>query len=633
MTIKGGTYLNGTCICELSQIMKNRMFIATTLANDPHTEGMRNAARIAEMVGIRTLLMKPSLDYDNFFSVLKEYQPHYIGLSYRLTPEIGLQELEKILNLLVSTGLLTTDSDVKIIFAGLPQTIKLVKERMSCFPLKIELCEQYPDIERKIEETVDYFDIKERRREIIKTLIAEARPEGVPLLDELADEVVSHDKYREEPSLPVPSLAAMNSYAQRIKESPIPVLRTHFGIPALDIMPTVDGIQEIANARVVDEISLGSSDLSQRYFGHPEMFVGKKNDGGVPYKTLEDLRKLYQASRTGNFPSVKPYCHVTDIVNFVDQCVSIGLLKGAHQAIPLYWFNELDGRGPKTVRESIREHFEGVRRLVKYGIPVEMNDPNQWSSRHAHDTLIVASYALIASVMTMCGVRDMVFQMQFNKPKETGDYADLAKMFAGMEIAEKISRYSSVAPNIIRETRAGIEHLSPDMAKAKWQLARTTLLQMLVRPHVIHLVSYCEANYAARPKDIIDSSKLVRRAVRIFKENEPDVLASVDMDVVRGRKDYLLKEVAYLLDRIARFNPSYKPVGLEQMAPLLGDPDVIADSIERKVMAAPGIINPKYRADYLTKPMRYGMINLVDDYNHPSILTEKQRLNMLTDKK
>ena len=613
--------------------MKNRMFIATTLANDPHTEGMKNAGRIAELGGIRTLLLEPSLDYTAFFEKVKEYQPHYIGLSYRLTPRIGLQELERILNIFVNTGLITPESDVKISFAGLPETIELAKAKLPMLPLKVELSEEWPEMSQRIAETVNFFDIKENRDEIIKSLQEEASPRGIPLLDQLADEVVAHDKYKEEPPLPVPSLAAINSYVLRIKESPIPVLRTHFGIPALDIMPTVDGIQEIANAQVVDEISLGSSDLSQRYFGHPEMFVGKKNDGGVPYKTLEDLRKLYLASRTGNFPSVKPYCHVTDIANFVDQCVSIGLLKGAHQAIPLYWFNELDGRGSKTVRESIREHFEGVRRLVKYGIPVEMNDPNQWSSRHAHDTLIVASYALIASVMTMCSVCDMVFQMQFNKPKETGDYADLAKMFAGLEIAEKISRYSSIAPNIIRETRAGIEHLSPDMAKAKWQLARTTLLQMIVRPHVIHIVSYCEANYAARPKDIIDSSKLVRRAVRIFKENEPDVLASVDMDVVLERKEYLLKETAYLLDRIARFNPSYKPVGLDQIAPLLGDPDVIADSIEHKVMAAPGIINPKYRADYLTKPMKYGMINLVDDYNHPSVLTEKQRLNMLTDKK
>ena len=130
-----------------------------------------------------------------------------------------------------------------------------------------------------------------------------------------------------------------------------------------------------------------------------------------------------------------------------------------------------------------------------------MNDPNQWSSRWAHDTVIVASYALISAVMSMCGVQNMVFQMQFNKPKETGDYADLAKMSAGMEMANRIALGRSNPAGIFRETRTGIESLSSDMELAKWQLARSTFLQMCLDPHIIHIVSYCEANYAARPAD------------------------------------------------------------------------------------------------------------------------------------
>ena len=164
-----------------------------------------------------------------------------------------------------------------------------------------------------------------------------------------------------------------------------------------------------------------------------------------------------------------------------------GMLVGAHQAVPLFWFSELDGRGPLSLEEAIKEHIETVRYLAKKNIPVEMNDPNQWSSRFVHDTLFIVDYALIASVMYSAGVKDMIFQHQFNKPAETGDYGDLAKMAAAREIIEML-RPAGNTSNIYMETRAGIEHFSTDMDVAKYQLARTTLLQMIFNPNVIHLV-------------------------------------------------------------------------------------------------------------------------------------------------
>lgn len=606
--------------------MRNRFFVATSLANDPHTEGMHNASKIAALGEVDSMILPPSLDYTTFYDAIHSYKPQYIGLSYRQNENVAVEELFKVINYLYKTGLVKKEDDVKIQFAGLPKTIQILKGKIGELPLKVTLCKNSSKVLERVTETVDFFDIKKDRESIINRVYEELVPKGIEIFDQLADMVVKDDDYQSEPPLPIPSDRAINSYTARIAESTIPLLRSHFGIPAPDIGPTVEGIRCLSDARVLDEISLGSSDLSQRYFGHPDLFVDKKNDGGVPYKTVEDLQQLFGASRLGNFPSVKPYCHVNDIVKFVDQCVEIGLLKGGHQAVPLFWFNELDGRGSKCVRESIHEHFAGVRQLVKHGIPVEMNDPNQWSSRLAHDTLIVTSYGLIASVMAVCGVKNMVFQMQFNKPKETGDYGDLAKMMSGMEIAQKLT--SNYKPKIIRETRAGIEHLSPDMRIAKWQLARTTLLQMLLKPHVIHIVSYCEANYAARPEDIIDSSKLIRRAIKIFRDNEPDILASVDWNIVEARKSYLVSETEFLLSQIAQLNPRYVKTPVEYLAPLLGDPDVIADSIERKIMSSPGIVNQKYKANYLTKALKYGMINAVDSFVNPRIITEKERLHI-----
>lgn len=606
--------------------MKNKFFVATTLANDPHTEGLHNAGKIAALGGVQNIILPPSLDYKAFYDAINKYKPHFIGLSYRQNENVAVEELFKVINYFATTGLVKDTDDVKIQFAGLPKTIEVLKDKIHELPLKVYLCEASSIVLDRITETVDYFEITQDREKIINSIYEELVPKGIEIFDQLADEAVRNDDYKNEPPLPIPSAKACNDYITRINESEFPVLRSHFGIPHHTIIPTVEGIRELAEARVLDEISLGSSDLSQRYFGHPEMFETLKNDGGVPYKDFSDLVALYQASRHGNFPGVKPYCHVTNLVEFVDQCIEAGMLKGVHQAVPLYWFNELDGRGSAVVRDSVKEHFAAVRKLAQCGIPVEMNDPNQWSSRLAHDTVIVTSYALISAVMTMCGVDNMVLQMQFNKPKETGDYADLAKMSAGLEMARKISLGRKNPASIFRETRTGIESLSADMNLAKWQLARSTFLQMCMNPHIIHIVSYCEANYAARPADIIDSSKLIRRAVRIFRANQEDIMKEINNPIVKERKEYLINESSYLVNEIAKLNPKYQHSPIENIAQYVGDENVIASSIEKKFMSAPGIVNPKYKGDFITKPMKYGMINLVDDYNNPRIVTEKDRI-------
>ncbi len=608
--------------------MRNRFFVATSLANDPHTEGMHNASKIAALGGVESLILPPSLDYVDFFEAIHKNQPMYIGLSYRQNENVAVEELSKVVNYLYSTGLVKKEDDVKIQFAGLPKTIRILESKISELPLKVILCKNSSKVLDRVTETVDFFDIKKDRDEIIRRVYEELVPKGIEIFDQLADEAIWGDDYKNEPPLAIPSVEACRDYTIRIAESEFPVLRSHFGIPAPDIQPTVEGIKELAEARVLDELSLGSSDLSQRYFGHPEMFDRMKNDGGVPYKDFNDLVALYQASRRGNFPGVKPYCHVTELVKFVHQCLDAGMLRGVHQAVPLFWFNELDGRGPAIVRDSIKEHFECVRELAKEGIPVEMNDPNQWSSRWAHDTIIVTSYALISAVMTMCGVDNMVLQMQFNKPKETGDYADLAKMSAGLEMARRISAGRKHPARIYRETRTGIESLSADMELAKWQLARSTFLQMCMNPHIIHIVSYCEANYAARPADIIDSSKLIRRVVRIFRQNKDEITKNIHVPIVEERKKFLLNECEYLLNEIAKLHPRYTPVSVENMAQYLGNAEVLATAIENKMMSAPGIINERYRGNFITKPLKYGMINAVEDYIGENTLIERERLKI-----
>ena len=147
--------------------MKNNIFVATTLANDPHTEGLHNAGKIASLGGVQNVILPPSLDYKAFYDAIDKYRPHFIGLSYRQNENVAVEELFKVVNYFATTGLVKETDNVKIQFAGLPKTIQILKDKIHELPLKVYLCEASPIVLDRITETVDYFEITQNREEII----------------------------------------------------------------------------------------------------------------------------------------------------------------------------------------------------------------------------------------------------------------------------------------------------------------------------------------------------------------------------------------------------------------------------------------------------------------------------------
>jgi hypothetical protein len=310
------------------------------------------------------------------------------------------------------------------------------------------------------------------------------------------------------------------------------------------------------------------------------------------------------------------------------------MLTGAHQAVPLFWFNELDGRGPTSVCESIREHQATVRELARRGIPVEMNDPNHFSSRWAHDTIVVVDYALITAVMLAQGVKDLILQLQFNKPRETSDHGDLAKMLAGLDLAEAMVAGSGGGARLWRETRTGIDSFPPDRDAARRQLARSTLLQLIVQPHIIHLVSYCEALHVAGVADVIDSAKLVRRCVRVFRHHADDLLRLRQHPLVAERRTHLVAEAELTLRHIATLDqapPPPRDTPVSALAPRIADPEVLHRALATGVMAAPGIFHADYAAarDIVTAPVSHGFIECLNPQTG-AVRTEAERLARLS---
>jgi hypothetical protein len=608
-----------------------KSFIGMTIGNDPHTLGIYKAARIARLSHIDTHILPSSMPDEEKIQQLIRLKPQYLGLSYRLSPEEGLKALTEFMVKVNTSGFLKNNR-VSICFAGLAKTIALCEKAGIDKAFGLSLIDPGNDTIRKTISTLDFFNVvsEKQRSDILKTIKEEAEPYKIDLLDHLTGTIFKDKAYERQLPLKKPSEKGIHSLPQRINESEMPVIRTHFGIPDETILPTVEGIKQLSEMGVVDEISLGSSDLSQRYFDQPEMFKRLKNDGGVPYKDKDDLRLLFHATRRGNYPAIKPYAHVRNLKGFVDTCLETGMLIGAHQAVPLFWFSELDGRGPLSVPDAIDEHIETVSYLSRFTIPVEMNDPNQWSSRFVHDTLFVCDYGLIASVMYNSGVKDCVFQFQFNKPAETGDYADLAKMLAALTLIAQL-RPAGNTSRLIVETRSGIEHFSTDQETAKEQLARTTLLQMLLHPDIIHLVSYCEADHAATVDDIVESSKIVREAVKVFRENEERIVEEIDWAIVEKRKRYLLEQAWCFIRNILPLSGHYRPgMKTETYYQCLSDKTLLTEIMKRKLMTAPAIVHPAYmNPNLFTKAGKYGFIDCYAAWDDPVPISEENRIHQL----
>jgi methylmalonyl-CoA mutase cobalamin-binding subunit len=609
--------------------MMDKKIVVTTLGRDPHTQGIYSFSRVARAAGFDVVSLPPDSTEDDILKTIQKEDPQFVGLSYRLSPDEGLRHVSSLMGRLYENGQLQTfgGESRDIAFAGLPATVDAVTRTFSDH--KITGIAQGTDKIKPLIDVLDYLRVEGTKRDkIIHREQERLFPPSIEGLDELAAEVAKD--WTPEPPLNKPSEEARQSLVLRINEiwPGRPYILTHFGRPGESIQPTIEGIEEIADARAVDRICLGSSDLSQRHFGRPELWTGKTNDGGVPYKTVADLVALKAATNRGNFPSLESYTHIVDMVNFAEQAVGAGIFLGAHAAVPLYFFNQLDGRGDVPVDEALEEHFAALRAYTEKGIPVEMNDPNHWCSRWAPDAVVVADFGLTTASMLASGVKEMVFQMQFNKPRETSDYGDLAKFSASMEIARRIAPKSTGA-NMWRMSRTGVEYFEPDLETARKQLARSTLLQMMLNPQIISQVNYCEALHIATTDDVVKSSEVLRKAVRTYQTHQHDLARHINDPTVIERKEHLVNEATFLLDQIARLNPKYEMVGPAGLYQFLADPQTLYRAMQEGIMAAPGIFAEPFRdiaAQTHTDVVAGGYVDSVDPNTGASI-TQKQRLS------
>ncbi len=325
-------------------------------------------------------------------------------------------------------------------------------------------------------------------------------------------------------------------------KTPYPLLRHHFGLPTLE--DTLRGVEQIAEAGALDVISLGIDQDAQENFFHPErQDPRRRGAGGAPVRSADDYRAIYAASRRGNFPLLRTYSGTDDFIRLAE--LYIATIHNAWCAIPLFWFNQMDGRGPWDLEGSIRQHQAVMALYGSRGIPVELNEPHHWGMRDAADVVFVVAAYLSAYNARAYGVKDYIAQLMFNSPPGHSDAMDLAKMLAVLELDKTLE---GPGFHIWRQTRTGLLSYPLDPLAARAHLATSIYLQMALRPHIVHIVGHTEADHAATAMDVIEASSMARRAIENALRGAPDMTAD---SAVQARKEQLKSEAQVTLHAIS----------------------------------------------------------------------------------
>ena len=546
--------------------MSKGIVIGASIGNCVHVAGAAHFLSLAEDEGYDTIFLGPAVSVGTVLDSVEKNKPVMVTLGYRLTPENGVTIVRELIE---KSGALTHKP--VWIFGGTLPVAEKVRE-------------------------LGFFDVIFDGTDDIDDSITFLRTGQMP------------DKSSAE-------LFATDLTGRLAQKNPYPLLRHHFGLPSYD--ETLEGVVEIAESRVLDIISLGIDQNTQQYFFRPEDRKPEMDGaGGVPVHDAAGFSKLKKASQCGNFPLMRCYSGTADVIQLAEMLNDT--IANAWCAVPLCWYNELDGRGDRPLKTSMEEAQELIAFHGERGIPVELNEPHHWGLRDAHDTVSVAASYISAYNAKKFGVSDYISQYMFNIPNSLSFSMDLAKVLAQIEMSESLADKGF---RVYRQTRAGLPFLSGDNAIAKGQLAATTALQMNVRPHIIHVVGYSEALHAATPEVIIESCKIVRGVVRSTLFGNAEALNDPR---VKERRDELLHETNYLLDFI---RDEYSGVSGDP----LGDAAVLSDCIKRGILDAPHIVKGGEFTGMLQTRVKDGKC-LAWDGKEGRAIDERTRLEMLTGK-
>lgn len=312
-----------------------------------------------------------------------------------------------------------------------------------------------------------------------------------------------------------------DSYLERLvysrNRNSLPIIRTHSGPYNPDRLEALkeynSWVVKLAESRMLDVLSIGSSQLTQSHFG--ENWEGLNNGGGVPINSPIEYRIIHDKARPMLVRTYAGTKNVASLAKMHEETLNI-----SWHALSFWWFNELDGRGPNSLLENLKEHFETIKYIVSTGKPVEPNVPHHFAFRGADDISYIISGFLAAKACKLLGVRHLILQNMLNTPKNTIGIQDIAK---GRSMLCLIKELEDNTFSVSLQSRVGLDYFSTDLEEAKIQLSAATCLMDDIDPYnenspeIVHVVNYSEAVRLANPEIINESIKITLATLKKYR--------------------------------------------------------------------------------------------------------------------
>lgn len=541
---------------------------------DVHTMGVYTMANLLRDCGYKVYVSNDDVNEAveqihkiNNYSLVKSWIVKNgitrLGFSYRLDPVEGCDYFLSLYHHLKDDNMFADNGGQlqQIFFAGLPDTCELVKGKTQGEILV------FPGNESPIE-SLTMLHVPEG---LMPAALNQNNPYDNMRWD-FAKKLIESERYKLEQPLDHYGYkecgADNDTYVARLQyakeKHALPIIRTHSGPynpNRLEALKEYNSwCRELAQSRLLDVLSIGSSQLTQSNFG--EDWEGKPNGGGVPVNSEMEYVSIKENAKPMLARTYSGTKDVPGLARIHERALNI-----SWHALSFWWFDELDGRGHNSLLDNLKEHFEAVRWIVTTGKPVEPNVPHHFAFRGADDITYIITGFLAAKACKKLGVRHLILQNMLNTPKYTTGVQDLAK---GRTMLKLVRELEDDTFHVSLQSRAGLDYFAPDLEEAKVQLAAVTCLMDDLEPEndnspeIIHVVNYSEAVRLATPPIIKDSIRITLNALHEYRTARAlGKIPNMKYDTeVKYREEALYSEAKSAIEMMEKAVPNlYTPEG------------------------------------------------------------------------
>ncbi|MGI6150250.1 MAG: cobalamin-binding protein [Firmicutes bacterium] len=551
-------------------------FLKPTL--DAHTLGITAAADLVRDCGYEVLVgdeaVSQSLNeiqyeknQERIVEWLTVHRINRVGLTYRLDPDAAATMVGYFVQAVRTARLLHSQGGPvdAIFFAGLPTACARIQQEHK------GLVVTFPGGE-SVSESLAKLKIPQER--IPTDIISGSSYDDFRL--EFGSDIINRQEYSAVqppdrsgyPEFGTSRDAVEKRLQHALQQRPfLPLMRAHCGpydakkSREESVREFISWAQQLAATGFLDILSIGTSQLTQSNFG--EEWGSRPNGGGVPINSPAEYRQLWESSRPLLLRTYAGTKNIPQLAAMHEETLNI-----CWHALSLWWFNQMDGRGPYDLYTSLQQQYKTLQYIAKTGKPYEGNVSHHFAFRGADDVTYIVSAYLAAKLAKTLGIRTYILQNMLNTPRMTWGVQDLAKSRAMLALLRQLEDDSF---RVMLQPRAGLDYFRPDLYEAKIQLAATAALMDDIEPQdetsppIIHVVSYSEAVQLATPEIIDESIRITLHALKKYRALRrsgaiDDMSTSED---VAERTALLVRSARTIIADLERHIPRlYTPEGL-----------------------------------------------------------------------